>query len=487
VVERITRPRSQIVAGYASQQLWMRLHDRLVCFTAARESGEFPFGHPVIVASTSIHAVADVECAMPALAAVAVAGDRQWLDKMLVLPDSAAALQAASVRGGRFAMRWSEYGVAVFDLHSGLEVSHFSVRGREIVHPDCPVIPGDLCSRRGGPSVAMAALAPGHCTSQRRMFRDLRECDQDCPPPRSSIQVPTRYDTWVDEADLAQRESHHDGHCRIYPHDGQNWSGCAEPQPGVITVRTPSETRTLAGDDLIVVSKSTMLEMGESDVWEALSRLLIDPAGGPADPLDWSDAPLRWQTTDAELQRRCGGLRLLSRWVAIGPLRVTGVHTSGTVISVAFDPRLPGSGLLLRRTWLKISSLRVGEVGAVRFAISDDVPRIDVLTSSHSPCDVSAQWIIRAGMEALVAMVLEPYDPHHREASDDRRRHLALRAAAVRDAEFGLDRDRLRHRLREESGYESTREALQSPSSHPWFFEQLKTHLDGGGGPFRPV
>ncbi len=493
----VTRPRSQIIAEFSTQELRLRIHDRLVAFTAAGEGGEFPFGHPVIVASTSIKGFDEPEISVPSIEAVALAADRQWLDRMLVMRDSAAALSAAVRLGGRFAMRWDPRGVSVVDLQSGLEVSHFAVAGREVVDRCCPLIPdarpGEVCKPHGGPWVSMSITAAGHWNSRRWLYWNLVGCDQACPPPRSRnrVDVPTRYQTWFSDIDLAQPERHDDGHCRVCKrNDGRHrfGPGRARPAPGVITVTTPEGGRTFPLDEPVLATKGAIVEVGvdEDGIWEALGRLLLDPTGGPEDPLDWSDAPLHWQATDADVRRRCGGMPVLARWVAVGALRVIGVPTRNGAIPVAFDLRVPGTGLLLERTLIALPAVRIGEVGPLRLAISEDEPEIEVLAGSGPASDVAAAWIEREGLEALMALALEPYDPRGDEVLFDRRRHLALLAAVVGRPEFGPDAEELRRRLRDRNGYESARRALESPSSHPWLYEQLAVHVARGGGPFRP-
>lgn len=131
---RVTRPRSQIVAGFETQELRLHSNNRLLAFRSSATGGAFPFTHPVIVASTSIHSYDPVEKALLAVEAVALSADRQWVDRMLIMRDSAESLGVAARLGGRFAMRWTECGVAVLDLASGVEVSHFAVSGRQLSH-----------------------------------------------------------------------------------------------------------------------------------------------------------------------------------------------------------------------------------------------------------------------------------------------------------------------------------------------------------------
>ncbi|MEZ5185451.1 MAG: hypothetical protein R2720_06875 [Candidatus Nanopelagicales bacterium] len=493
---RLTRPRSHIIAGFETQELRLRVGGRVLAFRRTPEGGPSPFLDPVILASTSVHSydAESLERFLPAVEAVAISADRQWVDRLLVLPDRASALGVAAGLGGRFAMRWTELGMAVLDLASGLEVSHFAVSGRELLQRCCPLIPdarpGDRCKQHGGPWVSRSRIAASRWNDRRRLYWDLVGCDQGCPTPRQRecVSVPTRYDLWLHPEGLAQRDladrsdrSTGDGRQRMGP-------GPAHPAAGVVSVTTPDgDTRTLPVAEPVVLSKGMIVEVGvdDTEVWQALGRILVDPAGGGEDPLDWSDSPLHWQTTDADLGSRAQGLPLLPRWAAIGSLRVTGLCVGSGAVPLAFDLRQAGAGLLLERTWLRVGPYRIGDVGMRPLCIIDGAqPDAQCLDSRCSAVDLTFQWVLREGLEALVALSLEPYDPDARP-SPAGRRHLALRDAAIGRVEIGLDPNVLRRRLQASAQYRRVRAALRKPDSDPGFFRLLQVFVDQPDQPFR--
>lgn len=344
--------------------------------------------------------------------------------------------------------------------------------------------------------MSRSITAASHWNDRRRLYWDLVGCDEGCTTPRErhSASVPTRYDMWLGPEDIAQPERHNEGHCRICLRgDGQHvmGPGRARPTPGAIAVTTSDGRRQmLPTDEPIIVSKGMIVEVGmdETRVWSALGRLLIDPTGGPEDPLDWSDAPSHWQTTDADLRSRCKGSHFAQRWVAIGPLRVTGVRADQRVLPLVFDLRRPGSGLLLQRTWVRAGAYRIGEVGTWRLSAYDgQESRIKVLDDRQCVLDTTVDWVMSEGLEALMALALEPYDPTGCEVLFDRRRHLALRDAVITDAVFNVETDDLRCRLDASSDYRRVRAALQHPSSDPDFFEQLQACVKEPDKSFRPL
>lgn len=212
----VARPDSEIVNGFIGQQLRMVIGNRLVCVTAAAGvDPAFPFEHPVLVVSTSVRGYRPWPegCELDFLPAVALAADRQWLDRMVVLRDGALARGLAKEFGGQYALKWSAFGMAIIDLGSGRTVRQFAVKARELTYRCCPVIPdaqpGDRCRMYGGGSVSRAIVAAGHWLDRRYLFLEELGCDEACgsASQRSDPQVPTRYLRWMTEREIANQWS----------------------------------------------------------------------------------------------------------------------------------------------------------------------------------------------------------------------------------------------------------------------------------------
>lgn len=210
----VQRPHEEVLNAFLAQQVRLQIGNRLVVVTASQGRDEcFPFEHPVLLISTSVRDYAqwpedlDVEF----LPAVALAGDRQWLDRMVLIRDGNHALDLARRFGAPYALRWDDAGMAVVDLATGTEVRHFSVRARELTYRCCPLIadaaPGDRCRMYGAGSVGRAMVAAGYWLDRRYLFLEDVGCDESCgeAAPRKDPQVPTRYRTWLTEREIAQQ------------------------------------------------------------------------------------------------------------------------------------------------------------------------------------------------------------------------------------------------------------------------------------------
>lgn len=209
------RSRTEVLAGFHAQELRLLIEGQPISIIASEASdGLFPFRHPVLLASTSVRKyvpwpteVRDLDF----LRATAAAGDRQWIDRMLLLRDDPQAREVAREFGGRFALRWSESGMAVIDLATDEVETTFQVRGERLTHRPCPMIPGavagDHCKMYGGPWVARSMVASGYWMDRRYLYEQELGCDEECPRPsvRHQDGLPTRYFTWMWQSEIDQQ------------------------------------------------------------------------------------------------------------------------------------------------------------------------------------------------------------------------------------------------------------------------------------------
>lgn len=211
----VLRSREEVVLGFRTQELRMNLDGVPVEFTAAtRSDGRFPFGHPVLVVSTSVSEYLPWPgelAGLDFLPAVAAASDRQWIDRMLVMRDHPESRALARTYQARFAMRWSKSGVSVIDLETDDEVTRYLMRGRALQQRSCPLIPGAIpgerCKMYGGPWLPRSMVASGYWMDRRFLYTSELGCDQVCSPASTRRQdhLPTRYYTWLWQSEIDQR------------------------------------------------------------------------------------------------------------------------------------------------------------------------------------------------------------------------------------------------------------------------------------------
>lgn len=209
----VRRPVAEVLQGFREQQVRLAVGNRLVCVTRG-EGGDpcFPFAHDVLLISTSVRDYPQwpQDGGLDALPAVAVAGDRQWLDRMLLVRDGARARALARAAGAPLALQWTEQGMAVLDLADDEVLDRFGVRTWELTYRCCPLIadaaPGDRCRMYGGGSVSRAIVAAGHWLDRRYVFLEELGCDEACGEAtvRPQPALPTRYFTWLTERQIAE-------------------------------------------------------------------------------------------------------------------------------------------------------------------------------------------------------------------------------------------------------------------------------------------
>ncbi len=206
----VARPDDEVRNGFTGQQLRLSVGQKEIEVSASQgPDPSFPFAHPVLVISCD-----DLESVrsfgVDFLPAVALAADRQWLDRMVVVRDGPRGRQLAAAGSARYALVWSVTGMQVLDVQAAEVVNRFAVRAREIVHRCCPLIadarPGDRCRMYGGGGVQRAVIAAGYWLDRRYLFVSELGCDEACgePTARPEARVPTRYRTWMSEADIDQ-------------------------------------------------------------------------------------------------------------------------------------------------------------------------------------------------------------------------------------------------------------------------------------------
>lgn len=208
----VARSDSEIINGFVGQQLRLVVGNRLICVMAsAGVDKAFPFDHPVLVVSTSVkdYQPWPEDLGIDFLPAVALAADRQWIDRMVVLKDGIDARNLARRSGASYAIEWSLTGMAVIDVRTSRIVRRFATRARELTYRCCPLIsdaaPGDRCRMYGGGSVSRAIVAAGHWLDRRYLFLEELGCDEACGQAshRSDPQVPTRYRKWLTEREIS--------------------------------------------------------------------------------------------------------------------------------------------------------------------------------------------------------------------------------------------------------------------------------------------
>ena len=222
----VARTAEEVVNGFIGQQIRLQAGNRLVCVAAAAGiDPSFPFAHPVLHVSTSVreYQAWPDSLDLDFLPAVALAADRQWIDRMIVLRDGDDARRMAAGAQARFALVWSEQGMQVLEVATGQIVRTFTARTRELTYRCCPLIPdaapGDRCRMYGGGSVSRAIVAAGHWLDRRFLFLEDLGCDESCAAasPRRDVRVPTRYYKWLSEREIANEWSGIVGLARAEP------------------------------------------------------------------------------------------------------------------------------------------------------------------------------------------------------------------------------------------------------------------------------
>lgn len=212
----VARGPEEVVNGFIGQQLRLQAGNRLLSVTAAQGGDPaFPFAHPVLLVSTSVRAYQawPRNLDLDFLPAVALAADRQWIDRMIVLRDGDEARRMAAEAEAAFALVWSERGMGVLEVATGRIVREFATRTRELTYRCCPLIPdavpGDRCRMYGGGSVSRAIVAAGHWLDRRFLFLEELGCDESCATAsvRRDVRVPTRYFKWLSEREIANEWS----------------------------------------------------------------------------------------------------------------------------------------------------------------------------------------------------------------------------------------------------------------------------------------
>lgn len=222
----VARAPEEVINGFIGQQIRLQAGNRLLCVTASQGvDPSFPFAHPVLLMSTSVREYEDWPSGLDLdfLPAVALAADRQWIDRMLVLRDGQDARRLAAGAQAPYALIWSGRGMQVLDVDAGQVVREFATRTRELMYRCCPLIPdaapGDRCRMYGGGSVSRAIVAAGHWLDRRFLFLEELGCDETCAEasPRSEVKVPTRYYKWMSEREIANEWSGIVGMARAEP------------------------------------------------------------------------------------------------------------------------------------------------------------------------------------------------------------------------------------------------------------------------------
>ncbi len=494
----VARTRGEVVAGFRAQEVRMRLAGRLVAFTASLQPDPFPFAHPVLLLSTSIHDYAGIDPGVAHLPAVALAHDRQWLDTLCVVRDDRDGWTAARRLPGRFLVRWSQDGMELVDLADLQVIDRWQMRGRMITHRCCPLIPGalpgDECKLHGGPWVSMARVAARQWFDRRDLYLAELGCDESCErgSARSHRRIPTRYDTWLGQQDFAQPEFHQEGRCDICQQASGHSASVAvvDPGPGGATVRCADGRTWQQGlDEPIVLSRGRIFEVGDTTVAEALSRMVVDPAGGSEQVLDWQDGPTPWRAMDADLNARFRGLDFVHRWAAIGRMRVTGVRLGHEVWPLAIDLR--GPGLVLPSVLVRFGACQMGVANGWLLSQVRMLHGGSAAVVSRDTGDVTAVagWLQREGFAHLAAMFIEPLDPAGDLTLLERQRYYDAVIGVLGDARLGVAADDLRAGLHDAPGYLRARDAMADPRSDEEFWTNVQWHAQrlGTREVFRPV
>ena len=480
------RTRREVIAGFRTQELRMLLAGHRVVFTASANRDPFPFEHPVLLLSTSVHDHARKNPGVPHLAATALSADRQWLDRLCVVRDDTAGWEAAAGLGGRFLVRWSDAGVELVDLSDGSVVDTWGMQGRTIQHRCCPLIPdaqpGDQCKMHGGPWVSLSIVAAMHWNNRRRLYLSELGCDEACEhrPRGRAGSVPTRYDTWLSEDEFSQPEMHNDGHCLLCLRvGGEHERSVAfhEPVRGATVVRDRHGFRRLQRlEDHLVLTRGEIVEVGGEDVAAALSRMIVDPTGGSEQVLDWEQVPAAWPAMDCDLDHRFRGLEFIHRWAAVGRVRVTGVRLGDSVRPVAFDLR--GPGMLMPRVLARFGACQIGlvdgwlmwQVQMLHGGSAHAGPR------EGSDVEAVAAWLQKERLAHLAAMFVEPLDPEGALTMLERQRYYDRLIGVLGDARLGVEADGLHRELRGSDEYRRAQAALADPRSDEAFWKDMASH-----------
>ncbi len=470
---RVPRSREDVLAGMRGQELHLAVSGRHVVFRRASEQGPFPFNRSVVLVSVDVHAHHRLD--PQELTAVAVAADRQWLDQMLVRGDDREAFDLAAGFGSRFVMRWTEEAMSVVDAVSGEEVDRFCVQGRQVVYRPCPVIPdacrGDRCKLHGGPWVSASMTAARNWSSRRSLFVRHLGCDVcDAQVREDDRSVPTRYDDW---ARFSQDSS-----------DEQKTA----TGPRLRTITTADGLVIADSDQPVVLAKGSIVEIGgATPLWPQLRLLSVDPAGGSEDALDWSGVSSYWPTTQAELDRRVGGLEFVHRWAALGSLRITGVRLGDRVVPLAFDLQAPR--LVVESELLRLGRWEFAAVGDWRFAMTchRGFCQVDADQAVDEISDV-ARWLHVHDLLTLAALAIEPFDVDGEIEGFTRNGMLAFRRQLLGPAHVvGVDPVALREVLLDSAEYRRARGAMRWPHAHRPFWDRLRMAAVGrkDATPFR--
>ncbi len=461
-VSRIPRPRAELLEGLREQELRLRVGGKTVVFRQDAENGPFPFERPVVLVSVDVHEyhrVADSQ-----LVAVAVARDRQWLDQMLVRPDDRSALALAAELGSRFVLRWSDEGMSVVDVRTAEVAERFCVQGKEVVYRTCPVLcdaaRGDLCKKHGGPWVSASMIAAVNWTSRRSLFLQYLGCDVcGAQSTVSDGVVPTRYDDWVAQAMGCDTEAK-----------------APNPAEGLTAISTPTGLVIADAQSPVVLAKGRIVEVGlpEASVWQELDRIVIDPAGGSEDPLDWPEPAPYWMASQADLERRVRGLEFVHRWAVVGPLRVTGVRLGDDVRPLAFDLRVPRP--VVQSELMHLSRWEFSTAGAWRLGLTHGLHECEAFAvrANEDLLDVG-QWLAERHLLTLAALALEPFDVDDELEGFTRSRMLSDRRAILGpDHTVGVDPVMLRESLLDTAEYRRARRAMRWPSADRAFWDRLR-------------
>lgn len=480
------RTRREVIAGFRSQELRMLLNGQRVVFTASAECDPSPFTRPVLVLSATIHDYTRKDPGVPHLPAVALAADRQWLDRLCVVDDDVAGWRAAAELGGRFVVRWSESGAELIDLADGCVIDRWGMQGRTIVHRCCPIIPdarpGDQCTLHGGPWVSSSMVASMHWNDRRARFLSEVGCDEACEhrPRRQPGAVPTRYDTWLSEDEFSQPEMHNDGHCLLCRRaDGCHVRSVAvqEPLRGAVVIRHVAGALRLArlGDQLML-RRGDIVEVGGDDVLSTVSRMIVDPTGGSEQVLDWEDVTAAWPAMDSDLDHRFRGLDFVHRWVAVGRVRVTGVRVGDVVRPLAFDLR--GPGILMPRVLARFGACQIGLAHDWLLWQAQELHGGSARAQLHVGSDVEAvaEWLRQECLAHLAAMFIEPLDPEGVFTMLERQRYYDHLIGVLGDARIGVCADALRSALLGSDDYLRAQAAMADPRSDEDFWNAMASH-----------
>ena len=476
----VPRSRTEVLAGFRSQEVRMQIEGRVVVFTAADGGDPFPFQHPVLLLGAT-----SASKALAHLPAVALAHDRQWVEQVHVVRDDPEGWDAV---GGRFVVRWSEEGAELVDVVGRAVVDRWQMQGRTVRHRSCPLIPdarpGDMCRLHGGPWVSMSILAAANWNDRRALFLDLVGCDEPCGNrrPRRGDRVPTRYTTWLSEAEFSQPEMHNDGHCRICMRVDCGHVGSVavvDPPLGATVVRDAGGGQWLQEiAEPLVLSRGRIVEVGcaPRGVRFVLNRMILDDAGGSEDLLDWAHTSPAWPAMDADLGHRFRGLEFVHRWVCIGRFRVTGVRLGSTTVPIAFDLRRPQ--VLTSRVIARLGAFTLGEVHGWRLGHVQMVHggRARADRAWGSDAHALAAWLREQRLAHLAAMFMEPLDPDGTLTLLDRQRYYDDLLAVLGSARLDVATEDLRRLLAGSGDYLRAQAALSDPRSDEQFWQAVHDH-----------